>query len=341
MKRIIVVLVILGCLMTGCSLPQDAAPPAPSHLVSGIHILRPPGDVFALLLQGDTLWCGGVEGVCAIDTQTRTVTAIVDAGRPMTYVRDIAVDQEGALWFASERGLVRWNGSQATWFTKQEGLPDNRVNCVLVTRAGALWAGTWSGAALRTASGWTVLGKRDGLADDMVRVMLEDQEGDLWFGSYVAPGGGLTIRSPGGFQIVSTDTGLPHNNVVSIYQASDGTVWVGTGIIDQGGAVQLRRGADGVWRVIRTLDQAGGLAGNKARSIYVTRSGALIVGSEYEGMAVQTLQGFRVLTMDDGLSSDEVKSMVEDAQGNLWCATRDGLTVIDRETLNAIEWGEL
>jgi ligand-binding sensor domain-containing protein len=141
--------------------------------------------------------------------------------------------------------------------------------------------------------------------------------------------------------IVSTGTGLPHNNVVSIRQMSDGTVWVGTGIVDQGGAVQLRRGADGVWRVIRTLDQAGGLAGNKARSIYVTRSGALIVGSEYEGMVVQTLQGFRVLTMDDGLSSDEVKSMVEDAQGNLWCATRDGLTVIDRETLNAIERGEL
>jgi len=156
----------------------------------GVDILRPPGDVFALLLDGDTLWCGGVDGVCAVDTQTRRVTTIVDAGRPMTYVRGIARDAGGALWFASERGLVRWKDGEATWFTTKEGLPDNRVNCVLVTRAGDLWAGTWSGAAMRTPDGWTVLDKRDGLADDMVRVMLEDKSGSLWFGSYVAPAGG-------------------------------------------------------------------------------------------------------------------------------------------------------
>jgi ligand-binding sensor domain-containing protein len=31
--------------------------------------------------------------------------------------------------------------------------------------------------------------------------------------------------------------------------------------------------------------------------------------------------------------------MVEDGNGNLWCATRDGLTVIDRQTLLDIEGG--
>ncbi|MCX6085501.1 MAG: hypothetical protein NTX94_03555, partial [Caldiserica bacterium] len=137
--------------MTGCSIPRDATLSAPPHPLTGIHILRPPGDVFALLVEGNSLWCGGVDGVCSVDTRTRTVTAIVDAGRPMTYVRGIARDPGGALWFASEHGLVRWKDGQATWFTTEEGLPDNRVNCVLVTRAGDLWAGTWSGAAMRTA----------------------------------------------------------------------------------------------------------------------------------------------------------------------------------------------
>ena len=341
MKRTIVtLLVMLGCLTTGCALPQDAALPAPSHPMQGIDILRPPGDVFALLLQGDTLWCGGVDGVCAVDVVTRRIVMEVDAGRPMTYVRGIAVDHEGALWFASERGLVRWKDGQATWFTKQEGLPDNRVNCVLVTRAGDLWAGTWSGAAMRTAGGWTVLGKRDGLADDMVRVMLEDKSGSLWFGSYVAPAGGLAIRNASGWQTFSTADGLPHNDVVSLLEAPDGTVWVGTGFLDDGGAVQFeRKGED--WQPRRTLGKAGGLAGGKVRSIYVTGSGTLVVGSEYQGMAIQTHDGFRVLTTVDGLSNDDVKSMVEDSYGNLWCATRDGLTIIDRQTLLNIEGGTL
>lgn len=339
MKRAVVaLLVVLSCLTSGCSLPQDALEPVPSHPVQGIDTLRPPGDVFALLLDGNTLWCGGVDGVCAVDTQTRTVTTIVDAGRPMTYVRGIARDPSGTLWFASERGLVRWKDGQATWFTTKEGLPDNRVNCVLVTRAGDLWAGTWSGAAMRTADGWTVLGKRDGLADDMVRVMLEDKSGSLWFGSYVAPAGGLAIRNASGWQTFSTGDGLPHNDVVSLLEAPDGTVWVGTGFLDDGGAVQFERQGDG-WQPRRTLGKAGGLAGGKARSICVTRDGTLVVGSEYQGMAIQTRDGFRVLTTMDGLSNDEVKSMVQDSNGNLWCATRDGLTIIDRQTLLHIEEG--
>ena len=337
-KAVVALLVMLCGLAQGCSGPQDAVLPAPPRAIPGVDILRPPGDVFALLLDGDTLWCGGVDGVCAVDTQTRRVTTIVDAGRPMTYVRGIARDAGGALWFASERGLVRWKDGEATWFTTKEGLPDNRVNCVLVTRAGDLWAGTWSGAAMRTPDGWTVLDKRDGLADDMVRVMLEDKSGSLWFGSYVAPAGGLAIRNASGWQTFSTAGGLPHNDVVSLLEAPDGTVWVGTGFLDDGGAVQFERKGD-AWQPLRTLGKAGGLAGGKARSILVTADGTLIVGSEYQGMAVQTRDGFRVLTTMDGLSNDEVKSMVEDRNGNLWCATRDGITIIDRQTLLNIEGG--
>jgi ligand-binding sensor domain-containing protein len=121
-------------------------------------------------------------------------------------------------------------------------------------------------------------------------------------------------------------------------EAPDGTVWVGTGFFDDGGAVQFERKGDS-WQPRRTLDRAGGLAGGKARSVYVTMQGALVVGSEYQGMAIQTAQGFRVLTTSNGLSNDEVKSMVEDNNGDLWCATRDGLTIIDRQTLLSIEGG--
>jgi ligand-binding sensor domain-containing protein len=31
--------------------------------------------------------------------------------------------------------------------------------------------------------------------------------------------------------------------------------------------------------------------------------------------------------------------MVEDTNGNLWCATRDGLTIINRQTLLNVEGG--
>ena len=328
------------CLLTGCGPVAGEQVPAPAHPLPGIHILRPPGDTFVLFLDGTTMWCGGVDGVCAVDTRERKVTETVDAGRPMTYVRGIAEDGEGALWFASERGLVRWKDGTATWFTTRQGLPDNRVNCVLVTRGGDLWAGTWSGAALRSGDGWKVLRKEDGLADDMVRVMLEDASGGLWFGSYVAPAGGLAILSGASWQQFSTQNGLPHNNIISLYEVADGTVWAGTGFLDEGGAVQFNQ-RDGVWEIVRVLEKAGGLAGGKARSVYVTRNGTLLVGSEYEGMAVQTREGFRVLTTADGLSDDEVKCMMEDGDGNLWCATRDGLTIIDRETLVEIAEGKL
>jgi ligand-binding sensor domain-containing protein len=332
------VLVVMSCVVPACSPALEPPLPMESTPMEGISTLRPPGDIFALLLDGTTLWCGGVDGVCAVDTRTRTVTAVVDAGRPMTYVRGMAQDRSGALWFASERGLVRWSSGVATWFTSKDGLPDNRVNSVIVTRSGDLWAGTWRGAARRTAGGWEVLHASDGLADDMTRVMLEDSGGSLWFGSYVAPAGGLAIRNASGWQMFSTAAGLPHNNVVSLLEVPDGTVWVGTGFLDDGGAVQFEREGDG-WQVRRVLDKLGGLAGGKARSIYVTRDGTLVVGSEFQGIAIETQGGFRVLTIADGLSNDEVKVMTEDRDGNLWCGTRDGLTIIDRQTLLNIQGG--
>lgn len=60
-------------------------------------------------------------------------------------IYDIALDQNGHLWAASQGGLVKWNTSNNTYkkFTTADGLPTNRIDSVFVTNDGIVWVGAW------------------------------------------------------------------------------------------------------------------------------------------------------------------------------------------------------
>ena len=64
------------------------------------------------------------------------------------------------------------------------------------------------------------------------------------------------------------------------------------------------------------------------RSLALAPDGGLWFGSEYDGLAVLHSNVFEVYTTQDGLSHDEIKAILFDADGAAWVATRDGLTSI-------------
>ncbi len=293
------------------------------------QVVRPPQDLFALAVQGETLWAGGVEGVYQLDRRTGALVQQLPADPPLEYVRALLVDAEGRLWIGHNQGLTCYQAGSLQTFTEAQGLPDNRVNALALDAGGRLWVGTWGGAALQTEAGWQTLTHADGLLDDMVNVILPLPDGGLWFGAYVAPRGGLSYLAPDGtWQYFNIANGLPHNNITSLVAISPGQVWAGTGLNDRGGAVELAQSANGTWYITQVLTLEDGLAGAKVRSLALAPDGALWFGSEYDGLAVWRNSLFRVYTTQDGLSHNEIKAILFDADGAAWLATRDGLTHI-------------
>ena len=295
----------------------------------GWQVVRPPQDIFALAVQGDTLWAGGVEGVYQLDRRTGALVQQLPADPPLEYVRALLVDAQGRLWIGHNQGLTCYQAGSWQSFTEAQGLPDNRVNALALDAAGGLWVGTWGGAARQTEAGWQTLTQADGLLENMVNVILPLPDGGLWFGAYVAPRGGLSYLAPDGtWQYFNVANGLPHNNITSLVAVSPGQVWAGAGLNDRGGAVEMVQSADGTWRITQVLTLEDGLAGAKVRSLALAPDGALWFGSEYDGLAVWRSNAFQVYTTQQGLSHDEIKAILFDVDGAAWLATRDGLTHI-------------
>jgi hypothetical protein len=95
-------------------------------------------------------------------------------------VRAVAIDAQGALWFASPQG-VGSRTSQGTWklFTGAEGLPFNDFTC-MATGPDAVWFGTSNGAICFKEGRWEFRQGRRWLLDNHVRDISVTPDGRVW-----------------------------------------------------------------------------------------------------------------------------------------------------------------
>jgi hypothetical protein len=59
-------------------------------------------------------------------------------------VYDMCQDVDGFMWFATENGLTRFDGSHFKSFTVKDGLPDNEVLKIFPDSKGRIWIGTFA-----------------------------------------------------------------------------------------------------------------------------------------------------------------------------------------------------
>ena len=59
-------------------------------------------------------------------------------------VYDMCQDKDGFMWFATENGLSRYDGTSFKNFTVKDGLPDNEVLKLFADSRGRVWIGTFS-----------------------------------------------------------------------------------------------------------------------------------------------------------------------------------------------------
>ena len=104
-------------------------------------------------------------------------------------VHAIAEDKQGNLWFGTDHGVVKFDGTRFRSYTENEGLSDIIVGrkSILVDKSGDIWVGTRSGvfqyipAADGTDSPCFKLFQL--LPAIHVKDIIEDRDGNLWFAS--------------------------------------------------------------------------------------------------------------------------------------------------------------
>lgn len=269
-------------------------------------------------------------------------------------VYSMSEDHEGNLWFTSVGGGVsRYNGKSFVNFSNNQGLPHNAVFSMAGDHVGNLWFGTGEGGVCRfDGTSFTTYSTTQGLSDNDVESILETRDGNMWFGTYK---GGVNRFDGRSFTWYSLDQGLPHVTVNGIMQDRDGTLWLATG----GGVCFF----NGQRFVSFTTEQ--GLADNWVYSVKqdatgniwfgtgsgLTRLDATAIASVCQAANRNHLETLRtdrrsnnqiikraLMTFhpSHGLADDEISTVFTDRQGNLWCCTPGGLSVLSAGNLNMI-----
>jgi len=301
------------------------------------------------VLPGDQLLAGGVDGLYRFDIMDGIYRPVLRNGKSYSMVRSLVRDKNGNVWIGHEFGIDSiLTGSEEPTMQLDEwnGKPLGQVYDIIEARDGAIWIGTMQGAFRIAGSNIKHYTTANGLIHNMVNVILEDSRDGMWFGAYIANGGGLSCLqlNKDTHEVIKKWTfdhsnGLPEDYITTIMEDSNQSVWAGMGVYTAGGAVMFTfNGLD--WVANEPMLLEDGLAGEKVRYIMEDEKGYRWFCSEYDGIAIfdSDFQRVGVLSVDEGLTDNEVKEIKTDIDGNIWMAARKGVVYIPKTWLVHVLW---
>ena len=246
-----------------------------------------------------------------------------------TVVEDVA----GTLWVGTQDdGLnaVLRNGSltgagAVRTYTVRDGLASNVILSLAAAPNGDLWAGTPDGLNRVRGGRIDTFTSADGLPDDFIRSLLNDTDGSLWIG---------TRRGLVHFAIGSDEPGGPHSHPrMEIYTQANGlgSDLVGTMARDSHGDLWVATLA-GLSRLhggkISNLTTADGLSSNVVTALLPFSDGTMLIRTQDHGW--NHWDGQRIAAaVNNGFGQTIVHAILEDAKGDLWFATENGIARCD------------
>lgn len=128
----------------------------------------------------------------------------------------------------------------------------------------------------------------------------------------------------------TAEQGLPMNRVQTLLQTSDGYVWAGT----QEGLVRF----DGFdFHIFDSKNSP--LQSNDVGALAEDEEGNLWIATSYDGLARYRHGRFTSYRADDGLTSDQVYSVMVDRTGRVWAGTQSGVSVFENDTIAPLDVG--
>ncbi|WDE03781.1 diguanylate cyclase [Thalassomonas viridans] len=270
------------------------------------------------------------------------------ANNPLSYhyVKAIAQDKHGFMWFGMQEGLYRYDGYQFISFhhdaSDKNSLAGDIISGLLMDKDEQLWVATRSGGVslYREASqdfiNFTAKSPELRLTDNNVNVLMEDSAGNIWVGTEY--GLNIIFRRQSQWtikQIVNdsgTDKSLPHNSVETILQVSGQEVWVGT----NGGGISV---FDLQGNFIKTMpvvkDGSEYPASKRIKALIKDDTGIIWIGTVDGGLIKYDRKraSFDYYLFDESdyhsLSSNNIEAMYQDSRGNIWIATDKGMLIYD------------
>jgi ligand-binding sensor domain-containing protein/signal transduction histidine kinase len=288
----------------------------------------PHNNVLALFDDGeDDIWVGTQGGLLRLSPSAAATITTAD-GVPQS-INTIYQDPRGSLFVAALNGRL-FQVSRQTLVpvslpASTRALP---IRNVFRDSSGTLWMGTDGQGVVRFSETSTErYTMKQGLVNDFVRAFCEDREGNLWIGT----DGGLSRFSNGSFQNFNTETGLAYGSIRLLFLDRSGNLWIGT----DGGLSRFRAG---VFVANPLLER---LRGQKIWALHEDSTGGLWIGTPGAGLFLLKDGRLAQFTTEQGLPSNKIHFIAEDARAQLWMSGPSGIVTVARRELEALSTNPL
>ncbi|MEP5763803.1 MAG: two-component regulator propeller domain-containing protein [Halieaceae bacterium] len=240
-------------------------------------------------------------------------------------------DANGAIWFATEKGLA-WMDPQGRMHAGDIGVPHVRINSIDQSEDGTYWVGSLHGLHTGTRSLFIRHDVGTGLSQNTVNAFAETKGDSIWIGT----DNGLNRRDPvsGDFSLINHATAplsIPDSPVMSLWGEGD-VLWVGT---FNRGLYRLDLAEQSVKSFVHLPGDDYSLGANGVTSIRRDGQGRLWVGSYGGGLNLlnESSGKFTRFVNNPGqpasISSNQVMAIFEEGNGTLWIGTELGLNRFD------------
>jgi PAS domain S-box-containing protein len=270
------------------------------------------------------LWLATESGLLRFDG-VRTVPWEPPNGEhlPSIDIRGLIAARDGTLWLGTAKGLASWKDGKLTHYPELDG---HDVAALLQDRQGTIWAAgvVWEAGLSQPGKLCAIRGGAiecygaDGTFSFGVTALHEDSRGNLWLGA----GNGLWRWRPG----------PPDHYALAErkHSALAGLIFNHNALIEGEHGDLLVAGLGGIAELIdgklkEYSFPSGAPRFNEGGTLLRDRNGGLWIGTLDRGILHVHQGRTDVFAQSDGLSSNAVKCLFEDREGNIWVSTTAGL----------------
>lgn len=271
------------------------------------------------------LWVGGGAGLYTFDGRQFTQFTGVSGTMLMTsQVLSLCAARDGSLWIGYEGGGISHlvSGTLINYGAGAGYVPTNTKKIVQASD-GTIWAATSKGLFHFSQGKWMQAGAASGLKDDSVGSVLQDRDGTLW----TSQAGRILGLKQGSPTVFDAGVTLEGKRVLDISEAPDGLMIS----YANGPMVRYLRRGDTLTEVpgtalpifgIALFDRRGGLwttGGGSGLTHFADPPGWYFTPHAQLDKASESYKKV------DGLTGDYAWPVLEDAEGDVWVGTANGL----------------
>jgi len=292
------------------------------------------------ILEGDDkrLWIGTAQGLCIYNRELDNFTTVdsIKANHNYLnnrYITDLEFDSQGRLWIGTHEGGIniydpaKMEFSYITYPPQDGVVPSTNFITVLVKRGDTMWCGSRGGLLLydvRTKRRLP-LGALHRFSNAHIGTIVPEKSGDMLIATTT---GQITrLISRGGHysfeELLSRDAlGNSSDAILALSIDHSGNILVGG---ESSGFNRIDLKTNKVHRLLGEEGNPKRLPTNSIHSIYADDIGLIWIGTSGDGVFVLDNNRKKFDTKEksvgrNAFENNEVRSLAEDSQGNLWLA---------------------